>query len=76
LKEVDIELLFSATIGPVRDILMRSGSNDAMKANKQFMSIEDAVDYIESVNADETQRTKLSLQYNSSKSLFSRVFKK
>lgn len=75
LKESGIELLFSATIGPVRDLLMRSGSEDAMSIKKQFMSINDAVVYIESIDA-ENDCDSLSLQYNTPQGFFARIFKK
>lgn len=75
LKHLGIELLFSATIGPVRDILMRSGSLDAMSSNKQFMSIEDALKHIKSFSEGQSDSSILSLQHNTSKSIFSRFFK-
>lgn len=75
LKALDVELLFSATIGPVRDILMRSGTKDAMLPSKQFMSIEDALEYIESHKNINLKSDNLSLQYNSDSSFLSRLFK-
>lgn len=75
LKELGVELLFSATIGPVRDILARSGSLEAMSDKKQFMSIQDATYY-----ADKEPGTKinspLSLQHNISKNFFARFFRR
>jgi len=76
LHEIGIELLFSATIGPVRDILVRSGNTDAMSHKKQFMSIEDAVTYIEAHALKEEGETSLSLQYNESRNLLRRFLKK
>lgn len=74
LKDLGVELLFSATIGPVRDILTRSGSLDAMSSNKQFMSIEDALKYIDSFEGKNNDSSILSLQHNTSKPFFSRFF--
>lgn len=75
LKESNIELLFTATIGPVRDILMRSGTKDAMLPSKQFMSIEDALEYIETRKKTDSNKDDLSLQFNKDKSFLSRIFK-
>lgn len=76
LQEIGIELLFSATIGPVRDILMRSGNDGSMEFEKQFMSIKDAVKYIEEYDLKKDTGASLSLQHNVSKNLWTRFFKR
>jgi len=76
LNELDIKLLFSATIGPVRDILARSDSLDAMSDKKQFMNVEDAIRYAEKRGGEEENPLSLSLQYNTAKSFWTRIIRK
>ncbi len=74
LEENGIELLFSATIGPVRDILARSKAIDAMSDKKQFMSIKDAIAYTEKEQCQQG-KSPLSLQYNKAKGFFRKWLK-
>jgi len=76
LQEIGVELLFSATIGPVRDTLLRSSSEDAKGFEKQFMSIKDAVKYIKEYDVKEDAGRALSLQHNISKNVWSKFFKR
>ena len=46
LESKGVEILFTGMIGPVRDILTRSGFMKRLGASHQFMNITDAVNYI------------------------------
>ena len=67
LTEKNIEVLFSGMIGPVRDILTRSGFIKTLGAARQFMNINDTIRYIdntiETLNCDES----LTMQFNERK---------
>ena len=76
LDELGIQLVFSATIGPVRDILARSDNLGAMNDKKQFMSIQDAITYTETSDLEKKDASSLSLQHNTSKNFWSRIIKK
>ena len=64
LHEKGIEILFSAMIGPVRDVLMRSGFTNQIGKTNQFMSILDAIAYINSSERKQTNSQNHVLQYN------------
>lgn len=64
LEKKGINILFTAMIGPVRDVLMRSGFMDEIKEENQFMSIVDAVNYINSSELKNTTSQNHVLQYN------------
>ncbi|WP_010181217.1 SulP family inorganic anion transporter [Aquimarina agarilytica] len=67
LTEKDVELLFSGMIGPVRDILTRSGFIETLGVARQFMDINDTIQYIdenmETISCDES----LTMQFNERK---------
>lgn len=58
LKNKDIEILFSGMIGPVRDILTRSGFMEIMTNDHQFMNIDDAIHYIKHSSAEKLNFSK------------------
>ncbi len=64
LNENSIEILFSAMIGPVRDVLMRSGFMSELGKAHQFMSIADAINYIKETEIQTTQLQSHVMQYN------------
>jgi len=64
LDEKGIRILFSAMIGPVRDVLMRSGFMNEIGETNQFMSIVDAVNYINSSDVRNVVSQNHVLQYN------------
>ena len=64
LNEKQIEILFTAMIGPVRDVLMRSGFMSHIGNTRQFMSIMDAVSYINTAQLKSNQIENHVMQYN------------
>ena len=64
MDEKGIRILFSAMIGPVRDVLMRSGFMNEIGETNQFMSIVDAVNYINSSDVKNIVSQNHVLQYN------------
>ncbi|WP_010522636.1 SulP family inorganic anion transporter [Aquimarina agarivorans] len=67
LTEKNIEVLFSGMIGPVRDILTRSGFIETLGAARQFMNINDTIQYIDESNDTVTNDKALTMQFNERK---------
>lgn len=67
LKELGVQLMFSGTIGPVRDFLKRSGFTDMIGAHHYFMNIKDAVAYSEGRQFPQNS-VQAALQYNQKRS--------
>ena len=70
----NIEILFTAMIGPVRDVLKRSGFMNQIGNTHQFMNIQDAVKYLISNKLDEEKVSNHVMQYNERRFFF--FFKK
>ena len=70
LGEKHVEILFSAMIGPVRDVLMRSGFMNQLGKAHQFMSIADAVNYIDESKDKTAQFQNHVMQYNERRFVF------
>ena len=64
LQDKGVEILFSGMIGPVRDILTRSGFMKKLGASHQFMNITDAVNYIDSNQNKPVANISHVLQFN------------
>ena len=70
LSEKGVEILFTAMIGPVRDVLMRSGFMNQLGKAHQFMSISDAVSHINTKEIKTTQFQNHVMQYNERRFVF------
>lgn len=70
LSDKGVEILFTAMIGPVRDVLMRSGFMSQLGKAHQFMSITDAVNYINTKEVKTTQFQNHVMQYNARRFVF------
>ncbi|UZO80108.1 sulfate permease [Aquimarina sp. ERC-38] len=68
LENSEIQLLISGAIGPVRDFLQRSGFTDQLGSAYYFMTIADAVSYVENKSVH-THTFTPAVQYNERRSL-------
>jgi len=64
LESKGVEILFTGMIGPVRDILTRSGFMKRLGASHQFMNITDAVNYINTNQSKRGANLSHVLQFN------------
>lgn len=67
LEELEIQLLVSGTIGPVRDFLKRSGFTDKLGMDHYFMTITDAVAFAEQ-KTDYAKGKEVASQFNTRRS--------
>ena len=67
LKNSGIQLMISGTIGPVRDILKRSGFRDSLGAEYFFIRISDAVDFTKN-KTNPLASQELASQFNAKRS--------
>ncbi len=67
LEESSVQLLITGAIGPVRDLLKRSGFTDKLGKNHYFMTIADAVDYIEK-DDNHMELVEVVIQHNNTRS--------
>ncbi len=68
LQNRQIQILITGAIGPVRDFLKRSGFTDELGIEHYFMSITDAIDFIE--NGVRVMNRRVAAQYNERRGLF------
>ncbi len=68
LQGINIQLLITGTIGPVRDFLKRSGFIESLGRQHYFMNITDAVAFAES-DDDNLQFSDAAVQFNNKRSL-------
>ena len=76
LKDKGVEILFSGMIGPVRDILTRSGFMQETGNDHQFMNIEDTVNFINATNIKVDDFQSHVFQYNERKFPFTQKMSK
>ncbi len=66
----NIQILFAAMIGPVRDVLKRSGFMNQIGNSHQFMSIRDAVKYLDNNELSENKSENHVMQFNERRFFF------
>ncbi len=76
LTEKNVEVLFSGMIGPVRDILTRSGFIKTLGVARQFMNINDTIQYIDNTKINLNCDESLTMQFNERKFNLLSWFKK
>ena len=64
LKKQNITFALSGAIGPVRDLLFKSGLMDKIGKENQFMALHRAVDYYQSENSENKNWSKIAIQNN------------
>ena len=69
LDNLNIGLLMVGTIGPVRDFLKRSGFTDTLGIQHHYLTITDAVDYVEN-RTEHRERHQAAMQFNKKRRSF------
>lgn len=64
LKKQNIIFALSGAIGPVRDLLFKSGLMDKIGKENQFMALHRAVDYYQTENSENKNWSKVAIQNN------------